>query len=198
MPPTPPQLDPAWLSAITPVVLVGGQSTRFANDKLRKKLDDATLLVQRSIQALRSVFGPRVAAVGACHADVRACCDTEILDPYPGLGPMGGILATLEHAPGAVFVLAGDLDTMTGDCIRQIAHRAQLNEEVEGVIAHTDRDHPTIALYRQSLREPLRESVSRGELSMHMFLRTRIVHRVEIDPGCAHNVNKPGDLPLAP
>ncbi len=198
MPPTSPQLDPTWLSAITPVVLVGGQSTRFDNDKLRKKLDDNTLLVQRPIQALRSVFGPRVAAVGACHPDVRACFDTEILDPYPGLGPMGGVLAALEHAPGAVLVLAGDLDAMTGDCVRQIAHRAQLDEEVECVLAHTDRDHPTIALYRQSLREPMRENVASAELSMHMFLRTRTVRRVEIDPGCAHNVNKPGDLPSAP
>ncbi len=196
IPPAPERLDPAWLATITPVVLVGGSSKRFGNDKLRRRLDEDTILVERPVRALREVFGPRVAAVGACHPKVRACFDADILDPYPGLGPMGGILAALEHAPGPIFVLAGDLDAIDAACVRKIAAAAQVSELAEAVIASSGRDHPTIGLYRPVLCEPMRLAAAGGGLTMHAFLRAHTIERVEIDERLAHNVNRPADLPI--
>src|SRR5690606_32636942 len=104
---------------IQPVVLVGGRSRRFGRDKLREPVEDGWL-VDAPIRALRAVFGPVVAAVGACDPEVAARFDRVIEDRYPGAGPAGGVLSALQATGGAVFVLAGDLARITEREVRAV------------------------------------------------------------------------------
>ncbi|MBZ0172406.1 MAG: molybdenum cofactor guanylyltransferase [Phycisphaerales bacterium] len=181
------------LDTIQPVVLVGGKSRRFGRDKLREQLDGVTL-VSRPIEALRAVFGPRVALVGECDAVVAALGDLAIPDPYPGVGPAGGILAALEHASGPVFVLSGDLPSISPDVVRAILDAAAGQPDALACLGYTDRPQPCIALYRRSAAGSIREAMNSGG-GLRRAIDDRRCVLVPIDPAEAVNVNRPGDLP---
>ena len=174
---------------IDPVVLTGGMSTRFGRDKLCERLDDGRMLIDRPVAALRAVFGPRVAIVGACDPLVRTRADRVIDDPYPGVGPIGGIVAALQDSPRDVFVLAGDLPAIEPAHIRQILGVAGLWPGAHAVLARTDRLEPLIGLYRRVCLPVLLQRLERGERSLHDAIAA--VHRrdVPLASEAAQNIN---------
>lgn len=139
-------VDQRRLDAITPVVLVGGRSSRFGGDKLRLPLgssgafqpvphgrggsggvlaDGAAMLVDLPITALRGVFGARVARVGECHPGVAARFDVALPDRWPGIGPLGGVASALFETAGDVFVLPGDAPNFDAAAVRELLCAAQ-------------------------------------------------------------------------
>jgi molybdopterin-guanine dinucleotide biosynthesis protein A len=179
---------------IQPIVLVGGRSSRFGRDKLREPLAGG-LLVDRSVAALRGVFGPGVAVVGECHPDVAARADMVIEDRHTGAGPIGGILSALEATGISVFVLPGDLPCITHRSVRAILAAAAQRPDAPAVVGRGDRLEPCIGLYRVVLRECMRERLAAGRASLHdLFVPDRLV-AVELPAGEAINVNRPEDLP---
>lgn len=174
---------------IDPVVLTGGMSRRFGRDKLRERLDDGGMLIDRPVAALRAVFGPRVAIVGACDPLVRTRADRVIDDPYPGVGPIGGIVAALQDSPRDVFVLAGDLPAIEPAHIRQILGVARLSPGAHAVLGRTDRLEPLIGLYRRACLPVLLQRLERGERSLHDAIAA--VHRrdVPLASEAAQNIN---------
>ncbi|HHN79140.1 MAG TPA: molybdenum cofactor guanylyltransferase, partial [Phycisphaerales bacterium] len=180
------------LDTIQPVVLVGGRSKRFGRDKLIEPVRGQPLAAY-PVDALRAVFGPRVALVGACDPAVAALGDAIIPDPYPGTGPAGGILAALEHSKQPVFVLSGDLPAISADHVRAVLQAGSDHPDSPVCMAMTDRPQPCIALYRPGAVGAIRGAVQsgRGLLSAVGSECTR----VPIDAGAAVNVNRPGDLP---
>ena len=119
---------------IDPFVLTGGRSSRFGRDKLLVSTRDGLLLIDHPIAALRSVFGPRVAIVGQCDSSLSARADRVIDDPYPGVGPIGGIVAALESTSRDVFVLAGDLPGIESGHVRQIFDIAKVSPNAHAVL----------------------------------------------------------------
>lgn len=189
------QQSPVNLDTIQPVILVGGKSRRFGRDKLREPIGGISL-VSKPIEALRAVFGPRVALVGECDSAVAALGDLVLPDPYPGVGPAGGILAALEHASGPVFVLSGDLPSITPGAVRTILNSMLENTGAHAYLGQTDRPQPCIAVYRRSAVEAIREAMSTGR-GLHRAIGEQDRVLVPIDPDAAYNVNRPGDLPRA-
>ena len=192
--------------SIQPIVLVGGQSQRFGRDKLREPVGraGAEWLVDRPIAALRALFGPCVALVGACDPDIAARADLMFEDHYPGCGPAGGILSALEQCAGDVFVLAGDLPHISAAVVKHLLDEAHLQppSSVWAVLADADGLQPCIGLYRQMLRRRLAERVEAGLASLHDLTPTERLLRVVIDRRAAANVNtldvwRAADLPLA-
>lgn len=150
--------------------------------------------MEHPIAVLREVFGPIVAVVGACHESVRQRADRAIPDPYPGVGPMGGILAALEHAGSAVFVLAGDLSRIDAHAVRRIMGAAVDSPDSWVVLGRGSRPEPCIGLYRQPMREVLRERMGRGVYRLHDAVPTDRLAMVPIDPSATANVNRPEDI----
>ncbi|GAB4384826.1 MAG: hypothetical protein Kow0022_08660 [Phycisphaerales bacterium] len=181
-------------TAVNPVVLVGGRSSRFGRDKLLEPMADGRPLVLRPIIALRSVFGPCVALVGRCDGRVADLGDRVIDDPYPGAGPAGGIVAALEACGSAVFVLSGDLPSITPEAVRTIADTAARSPDAWACLGHTDRLEPCIGIYRPAALEALRQTMRAGS-SLFGAVPTSHLVRVPIDRACAVNVNRPDDLP---
>lgn len=180
------------LENIQPVVLVGGRSSRFGRDKLIEPVGGRPLVVQ-PVSVLRGVFGPRVALVGACDTAVAALGDLVIPDPYPGVGPAGGILAALEHTGRAVFVLSGDLPSISTVAVRAILDAAGANPDAAVCMGMTDRPQPCIALYRPGAAGAVRAAVQAGRGLLAAVGEGGV--RVPIDAAEAVNVNRPGDLP---
>jgi molybdopterin-guanine dinucleotide biosynthesis protein A len=209
------------MDRIQPIVLVGGKSRRFGRDKLREPVEDR-MLVERPIDALRQVFGPRVAVVGECDAAVARMGDLVIRDRYPGVGPAGGILSALEHiaetprdsvttssitaagGPMAVFVLAGDLARVHRSLVQTLVDAAAADPLADTVLAATgDHIEPCIGIYRYTAAAPLRllvAGVHDREHERERSLRSAIAHmriaRVAVDPAMTLNVNRPDDLSL--
>ncbi len=182
------------LDTIQPVVLVGGRSRRFGRDKLVEPVGGRPL-VAHPVAVLRGVFGPRVALVGACDAAVAALGDVRIPDPYPGAGPAGGILAALEYTGGSVFVLSGDLPSITARAVRAVLAAAEERPGAPACMGMTDRPEPCIALYRPGAVGAIRGSVRSGRGLLAAVGADAV--RVPIDAASAVNVNRPGDLPGA-
>jgi len=187
----------AFVSSVTPVVLVGGRSRRFGRDKLLEPLPGGGgVMVERPIGALRAVFGARVALVGACDARVAALGDGVIADPHPGAGPLGGIVSALAHAGGPVLVLAGDMPGVRGEDVARLALAAEgaLARGALAVMAESDRVHPCFAVYAAGALAALAAGLARGDRRLLGALPDGRVERWACRAGAAVNVNEPGDL----
>lgn len=178
---------------IQPVVLVGGRSRRFGRDKLREPVEDGWL-VDAPIRALRAVFGPVVAAVGACDPEVAARFDRVIEDRYPGAGPAGGVLSALQATGGAVFVLAGDLARITEREVRAVMAAAAGAPTAWAVMACGSRPEPCIAVYRPAMIPVLEARLGAGRRSLHDAALAERLATAPIDATAAVNVNTAADL----
>lgn len=89
-------------------VLAGGRATRFGSDKALAELAGRTLLA-RAVEAL-SAWCDHVVVVGRETAPAPTLPDW----PGPGLGPLGGLAAALNHAldDGYEAVLSSGVDSL--------------------------------------------------------------------------------------
>ena len=181
-------------SAMPGVVLVGGSSTRFGSDKLLAPLPDGSILVDRPIFALRRAMLTPVLAVGACDPRVRERFDGVIEDPYPGVGPIGGILSALQALQAPVFVLAGDLPAITLATIRRIIDAAGRSPDAHAVLGDSGQTQWTLGIYRSGATPFLRAALDRGEHSLKRALTPATVVRIPLDAGVCRNINRPEDL----
>lgn len=187
------KVEQSILDRIQPVVLVGGQSSRFGRDKLVEQIDGSPL-VSVPINALRAVFGNRVAIVGQCDKQVAQLADLVIDDPYPGLGPVGGICAALEDAKADIFVCAGDLVSIDEETIRAIIQASIETPNVLAYIAHDGRRHPTVGLYRAGCVSFFKQSVEAEKLKLGMVLDQDSICLVAVDSRSVRNINRPEEL----
>lgn len=185
------------LDAIQPIVLVGGRSERFGRDKLREPMPFGTLLlVERPIEALRSVFGPRVKLVGACHESVAVRGDGVLIDCHPGIGPLGGIVSALEACGSSIFVLAGDMPSCDSAMIHAILEAAaRAPASVLAVLAMTDQLHPCVGIYFRGALEPMRAQIRAGAFALARALPDACVLRVPCSPRAVANVNTRDEMP---
>lgn len=196
---TPDSGNTSDLALIQPVVLVGGKSTRFGSDKLRAPWsamgEPRRLLVERPLNALRAVFGPRAAIVGECHPSIPPLADAVIPDQHPGIGPIGGIASALAAWGGPVFVLAGDMPNIAPAHILRILEAARARPAAAAVLASTDRLHPCLGLYRPSALNALRAAIARADHRLAAAISPGAVFPVPLDPDAAANINSPADFP---
>ncbi len=196
----------AFVDSIQPIVLVGGKSRRFGRDKLREPWAVASpsdrsnrqrahsVLVQRPIEALRRVFGPRVKLVGDCDGAIIPLADGIITDSHPGMGPMGGIISALRACGGPVFVLAGDMPAFTHEHVWLILQAACANPHAVAVLAATDQIHPCAALYQPLALQLLSERAARGEFKMQTAIEPSRMILVPIADEAVANINHPTDI----
>lgn len=188
-------IDQRVLDLIQPVVLVGGRSSRFGRDKLLEPINGSPL-VTIAIGALRAIFGPRVALVGRCDPRVAALGDRVIDDPYPGLGPVGGICAALEHEGTDIVVCAGDLIAIDEDTIRAVVAASIESPDALAYLAHASRLHPTIGLYRAGSLASFQSAIRSGMLRLASVLEGSRVVRVPVSSAAVRNINRPDEVPL--
>ncbi len=181
------------LDHIQPIVLVGGQSSRFGRDKLIEQVNGKPM-VAIPINTLRAVFGNCVAIVGQCDPQIAAMADAVIDDPYPGLGPVGGIYAALEHANSDIFVCAGDLISIDETTIRTIITASIQEPKALAYIAFDARRHPTVGLYRAGCLPIFQQSIAKGKLKLGMVLDQDSIRQVPVESSALRNINRPDEL----
>ena len=162
--------------------------------------DKATLLFEGVPMAVRVANSLRA---GGCSTVVAVGGDRQVLgslglavvpDAVAGIGPIGGLLAALQHGSewGAVVTMSCDVPRLTGEAVRSLL--AALAPGVDVAVAFTDRRQPVCAAWRPALSAVVDEAVRRGERRIWRVLEQLTVVEVELDPRVLANMNTPSDL----
>jgi molybdopterin-guanine dinucleotide biosynthesis protein A len=182
--------------------VAGGASRRMGRDKALLPWGDGDLL------------GHALSRLRATVPEVRVLCghaprytDRGVpvdVDPLPGLGPLGGLLAALEAAAGgAALLLAVDLPLVPTGLMARLVSFSQAWDAVVPVSPRGSE--PLCALYGPSCLPAVRGRIAAGELTMTSFwpeVRVRELAAAELAPfGDAGrvflNVNSPRDYAAA-
>lgn len=183
-------------------ILVGGKGSRLGQDKTGLVVGGRNLL-QHMLTVMARHFD-RVCLVGGNGAAGCGMEPERIPDGSPGLGPLGGIQAGLEHTRGThAFFAACDLAFFRGDFAAHLAQEAPAYDAV--VPAYRGFLEPMCAVYGKSCLPAIASVLARGERRVSAFfphVRIRLVSE-EVIREYGHpdvlflNVNTPEDLAKA-
>jgi molybdopterin-guanine dinucleotide biosynthesis protein A len=189
-------------ASVTGFVVAGGQSTRMGRDKALLPWKETTLL-DHAIARLREVTD-----------DVRILCGPEpryadrglpIVVDVPGpASPLVGLLSALSAgARETSLLLAVDLPHATAALLQALVDAAAGTDALVPISPRGPE--PLCAVYNAACREPIRESIARGDLKMTAFWPDVRMLRLEGealarfgDPNALFvNVNAPADYDQA-
>ena len=126
----------------------------MGQDKARL-LWEGVPLVRYQLERLEALE-PGAAIIGGDYRDLGL---PQVVDAYPGKGPLGGILTALGQG-GAALILAVDMPRVSAATLRALLEMP-LGDAV--VPRHPDgRIQPLAALYRESARAKLQAVFDRG------------------------------------
>ncbi|MEO1731587.1 MAG: molybdenum cofactor guanylyltransferase [Pseudomonadota bacterium] len=162
-------------------ILAGGSARRFGSDKAHALKDGKQLLdwVADSMTAQCNgvVVCGREEAGFACLPD----------RPQAGIGPLGGLLAALEHAgaEGYTHVLSAGVDVpnLPDDLVARLA----------GEGAAIIESQPVVGLWPASLATELRAFLAQDRRALYGFAEYVCARRITLDHTLM-NVNHPEDL----
>lgn len=191
--------------ALGGVLLTGGRSSRFGEDKALVRVGGERLL-DRALEALRDACdGPVVIANGDGTA-VEGGEHRAVADVVAGAGPLAGIAAGLGALRGtctAAAVLAVDHLAPSAALLRLLADARGDAECALAVVG--GRPQPLHAVWRVDAADAIAAAVRAGERGVLRWLDGRAVvrlgeeqlRRAGVDPGATRDVDEPGDLPRA-
>jgi len=158
-------------------ILAGGKSSRFGSDKAFAELRGETLIEHA-----------RAALAGLCDAVIIVGREGGIPDwPAPGLGPLGGIAAALNHA------LAHGHDQVLTCGVDSVGLPADLRARLSPAPAYV-ASQPVIGLWPAGSATILEKRLSTdGSHSIRAFAADLAARAVELD-GSPANINTRADL----
>ena len=195
-------------SAITAVILAGGQSRRLGRDKAVEPFDGEPLIRRVIRRASEAASAQQVVVVVAEPQRAAALpLDEEHLtaiDVFPDCGSLGGIYTGLDASTTEwSLVTACDMPFLSAPLL---AHMAGLRDDVDAVVPVVDgRPEPTHALYNRRCLPAIEARLRAGQLKISGFfddVAVRYVTENEIrdfDPDLLSffNINRPEDLAQA-
>ena len=180
------------------VLLAGGESRRFGEDKRSAVWGGATL-TERAAATLASVVDRVVLSVGV--SDVDAVPERErVVDERPALGPLGGLLTSLkfcrDRGVSGALCLAVDLPLITPIHLRRILDNVEPGAEIVAAAGPgRPRRQPLCGWYSTRLVEPLELYLEEGHRRVISFAESRATTWVEFtDASALANVNTLDDL----
>jgi molybdopterin-guanine dinucleotide biosynthesis protein A len=146
----------------TAIILAGGKSQRFLQDKTLLKLRENKLLIENIVDKCRP-FADEILIVSNHDNKFGISGTVEVRDHYADLGPMGGIHAGLQFMKGdRALVTACDMpffDTLLAEKL------LSLSEDYDVVLPRDGEDlEPLFAVYKKSTTAVFEDLISRGVL----------------------------------
>ncbi len=181
---------------IVGAVLTGGRSRRMGRDKALIEVEGSAM-VDRVGSVLFEAGCSIVVAVGPPSL---AGSLVNIVDLYPGEGPLGGVISALQFfaADAAlVFVVACDVPWLDAASLVELARVARVDDEPNGfdvVMARTDRLEPLCALWNPRCVHALRAEFDSGQRAVRGALDELSAATVVVPAAALRNVNTPDDL----
>ncbi len=195
-------------SAITAVILAGGQSRRLGRDKAVEPFAGEPL-IRRVIRRASEPVSAKSVVIVVADADRAAALPLDddhliAVDLFPDCGSLGGIYTGLNASPTEwSLVTACDMPFLSAPLL---AHMAGLRGGVDAVVPVIEgRPEPTHALYAERCLPAIEAKLRAGQLKISGFFDDVAVRYVpedeirEFDPDLLSffNINRPEDLARA-
>ena len=187
------------------VVFCGGESRRMGRDKAVLDVGGRTML-ERAVACLSAVAPSVVLACGP-EDRYQGLGIERVLDPRAGLGPIGGLAASLRRLqregtdPGRaiLYALACDMPLARPEIFSALCERLAASG-ADAVLLRTEGGiEPLLAVYRGTALPAVERAVARGDRRMVSFHDEIAVALLEEAAGpaperWATNVNTPEEL----
>lgn len=179
------------------VVLAGGKSSRFGEDKALARWRGKSLLA-RAVDLLRNLYlDPAVIANPQRDYSFLPC--PVFNDVIPEKGPLGGLYTAYSLFPqNTLLILTCDMPFLEETVLKRLieSHTATAQATIFSI---EKQMQPFPGIYRPELKALLLECLESNELSMKSFL-SRVICKQTVfrtsDPKVFQNVNLPEDLDL--
>ena len=191
---------------INGIVLAGGKSLRFGNDKVLEAIGRKSLL-QQVIASLRFLGGEIIVVTSSEHPISESIDHPKLrilTDILPGKGPLGGIHTGLAaSATEYNLVVASDMPFLNEALLR---HQIEVSAGYDIAVPRVGKlVEPLHAIYARSCLDPMAEMLKEERLSIYQLfrrMRVRYLEAAEIerfDPEhlSLFNINTKADLAAA-
>lgn len=191
---------------INGIVLAGGKSLRFGNDKVSEAIGSKSLL-QQVIADLRFLSG-EIIVVTSAEYPISESIDHPKLriltDILPGKGPLGGIYTGLAASTTEYnLVVASDMPFLNEALLR---HQIEISEGYDITVPRVGKlVEPLHAVYARSCLDHMAEMIKQERLSIYqLFRRVRVrymeaaeIERFDPEHRSLFNINTKADLAAA-
>ncbi len=181
------------MSAVTTVILAGGEGRRIGGDKALQRLRGKPL-IDWVFAAVRPQSDEVLISANEQHGAYAHCGCRIFRDITPGAGPLAGLQAAMLNARNDwVASVPCDTPFLPADLIPRLLAAAV---HADGAVAVAGgRRHPTIAVYRKSVLPKLDAYLAAGGRKVGGWLDTLHTADVPFDDAAAFvNVNTREEL----
>ena len=184
---------------ITGIILAGGSSKRYGQDKAFLKIGN-TRLIDSILQEMHTVF-KRVILITNEKVKYEYLEIPMFEDLVKGFGPLGGIYTGLMSIPDqAGFFVACDMPHINRQLVRYMVDIKGNHRAVVPAVA--DKIEPLYAIYFQSCLKPIKHLIDTNRYQVRLFfdsIPVRYVKEDEIRKFCCPskaflNINTPDEF----
>ena len=184
------------ISHITGVILAGGKSARFGQNKAFA-LFEGTPFIERVLKVMRLTFS-KVMIVTNSPADFAHLKVLVLADSIPCKGPLGGIMTALQQTTDdGIFAVGCDMPCLSPFVIRRVLEKVK--NHLAAVPEHDGIKEYLMAYYAKKLASTILSFLRQERLSLAALCEflTNIVW-VPVEGKSWINVNTRKDLELLP
>lgn len=181
-------------------ILAGGASRRMGRDKASVLLEGRTMLARVCSAATAAALPVMVIGREESGAEQLPGNIAFLPDATPALGPLGGLVTALRHAPpeSDLILAACDLPFVSAGEFHWLRTEAASAQELDGVVPlHGGRPQPLFAVYRPSClpsAENLLRDGRRAMLDLLQAGRFRLVPLPEQHAAATRDIDTPQQL----
>lgn len=164
-------------SDVSAIILSGGKSSRYGQDKCDVIFDGDTFL-NNQIKKFRDIGVEDIIASGY-HGNN---CDARIVEDSILKGPLSGVYFGLRAIKNdKAFVVSVDLPLLREDTIKQIIDYLYIHDSDVVAAKHGDSVEPLVAVYKKDLYNKINELLNGDNYSMMGLFDKCKVDFVEIE-----------------
>ena len=187
------------------VVLAGGKSQRFGQDKSQVKLQDK-LLIDYILTEIVDEFRETLVIANEPINFIQSKNISFTNDFKNGLGPLGGVLTAMKWIKQNnrhykwISTFPSDTPFFTKKELKYFYKKIEINESKLFFIKSKDTRHNIFGLWSVSLIEKLEADIMKGERKVEIWADSIGVKTVNIDykkPDPFFNINTKEDLEMA-
>ncbi|MEL7535751.1 MAG: NTP transferase domain-containing protein [Pseudomonadota bacterium] len=179
------------------LVLAGGRSRRMGTDKAAMALGDENQLERTVALAARHVPNVYVSVRADQRNEQLRARYPQVVDRYPNLGPLAGIMSALEfHRDAPWLVLACDLPLLDDASLTRLLNRVDPDAVATAFAAEASGlPEPLCAVWMPAALGACHEAVALGSHCPRKILIQNQATLLELPtPGALDNANTPDDL----
>ena len=193
------------LNNILGVVLAGGKSQRFGQDKSQAKLQDK-LLIDFILNEIIGEFNETLIVANEAISFMKSKNISLTKDFQSGLGPLGGVLTAMKWVKENnrkykwISTFPSDTPFFTKKELRYFYDNIKINESKLFFIKSKETRHNIFGLWSLELIDQLQNDILRGERKVEVWANSIGVSTVNIEykePDPFFNINTKDDLEKA-